>query len=107
MTANYLMFSASILYFICYLPELYANYKNKNVNAYNLPEKIIMLIATTLAFSYAVINDNVELITNYGPLMFLDVISLTVRLYYTYYNHYSQLENIKTDSNSVVTVVNE
>jgi len=91
--SNYLMYSASILYFICYVPELYANYKNKNVNIYNVPEKVIMLLATILAFSYAVINENPELITNYGPLVVLDIVALAMRLYYTYKNHYLLLEN--------------
>jgi len=80
------MYSASVLYFICYIPELYANYKNKNVNIYNIPEKIIMLLATIMAFSYAIINDNPELITNYGPLLALDIIALHMRLYYLYIN---------------------
>jgi len=82
MIANYLMYSASVLYFICYLPELYANYKNKNANIYNLPEKVIMLIATALALSYSVINNNPELMANYAPLIILDVGALTMRLYY-------------------------
>jgi uncharacterized protein with PQ loop repeat len=81
------MYSASILYFICYIPELYANYKNKNGNIYNVPEKVIMILATGLAFSYAIINKNTELTTNYGPLLVLDVIALQMRLYYAYINH--------------------
>jgi len=86
MAFNYLMYSASVLYFICYLPELYANYKNKNANIYNVPEKFIMLIATILAFSYAIINNNTELITNYGPILLLDSLALGMRCYYAYYN---------------------
>ena len=82
MELNYLMYSASVLYFICYLPELYANYKNKNANIYNLPEKIIMLIATSFAFTYSIVNNNTELITNYGPLLALDIIALLMRIHY-------------------------
>jgi len=93
MVANYLMYTASVLYFSCYLPELYANYKNKNANVYNVPEKVIMLLASGLAFSYAVINENTELTVNYGPLLGLDVIALTMRLYYMYINHYDKVEN--------------
>jgi hypothetical protein len=52
-----------------------------------------MLTATSLAFSYALINENIELITNYGPLLGLDIIALGMRLYYTYKNHYLLLEN--------------
>jgi uncharacterized protein with PQ loop repeat len=93
MTANYLMYSASILYFVCYVPELYANYKNKNVNAYNVPEKIIMLAATTLALTYAVVNENAELMTNYAPLLMLDVVALLMRLHYTCVNRNISEEN--------------
>lgn len=84
---EYLMNLATIMFFICYIPELYANYKNKNSNIYNLPEKAITLSGTTFAFAYAVcINDNV-LIMNYAPLLTLDIIALLMRGYYTYKNH--------------------
>jgi len=88
MVANYLMYSASILYFTCYVPELYANYKNKNGNIYNVPEKVIMIIASTLGLTYALLNENTELITNYAPLLLLDTFALLMRLYYAYINHY-------------------
>jgi uncharacterized protein with PQ loop repeat len=81
------MYCSSVLFFLCYLPEFYANYKNKNGNIYNVPEKIIILIATSFAFSYSLINNSPELIVNYGPLLFLDIISLSMRLYYSYINH--------------------
>lgn len=86
MSVSYLMYSASVLYIICYIPEMYANYKNKNANIYNVPEKIIMLTATIMAFSYSIINNKPELITNYGPILVLDIIALKMRLYYLYVN---------------------
>lgn len=86
MNTDYLMYAASCLYFSCYVPELYANYKNKNANIYNFPEKAIVFIGTTLAFSYSVSNNNIPLITNYGPLLFLDGIAMLMRGYYTYQN---------------------
>lgn len=86
MPFDYLMYCSSSLYFICYVPELYANYKNKNANIYNLPEKIFIFIGTCLAFTYATLNNSTPLITNYGPLLFLDGISMTMRLYYVYKN---------------------
>jgi uncharacterized protein with PQ loop repeat len=82
-----LMFCASALYFICYLPELYANYINKNANVYNMPEKIIMLIASSLGLTYAIRTNNVALITNYGPLITFDIIALLMRLYYAHKNN--------------------
>jgi uncharacterized protein with PQ loop repeat len=81
-----LMYCASALYFVCYFPELYANYVNKNANIYNMPEKIIMLTASSLGLTYAIRTNNVALMTNYGPLITFDTIALLMRLYYAYKN---------------------
>ena len=83
---EYLMNVASILYIVCYIPELYANYKNKNANVWNLPEKLVMLIATAFAFAYAVLNLNEALLINYGPILGLDLIALLMRVYYAWKN---------------------
>ena len=81
-----LMNTASALFFICYIPELYANYKNKNANFYNMPEKAVLLLASGFAFAYALINNDISLIANYGPLLGLDIIAFLMRLYYVYKN---------------------
>ena len=86
MNSDYLMYITTFLYLSCYIPELYANYKNKNSNVYNIPEKIIMLVATSSGLTYALLNNNTALITNYAPLLSLDVIALLMRLYYAYEN---------------------
>jgi hypothetical protein len=83
---DYLMNTASALFFICYIPELYANWKNKNANFYNMPEKGVLLAASGFALSYAIVNEDIALITNYGPLLALDVIAFAMRLYYVYKN---------------------
>ena len=85
---GYLMNIASILYIGCYVPELYANYKNKNSNIYNLPEKIIIFIGTSFAFSYSLINMDTALLINYGPILILDLIALLMRAHYAYKNAY-------------------
>ena len=85
---DYLMNIATIMFFICYIPELYANYKNKNSNIYNLPEKAITLSGTAFAFTYALSMNDSVLIMNYAPLLSLDIIALLMRGYYTYKNHY-------------------
>jgi uncharacterized protein with PQ loop repeat len=87
MNSDYLMYSATFLYLSCYLPELYSNYKNKNSNIYNIPEKIIMLTATSCGLSYALINKKIPLIVNYGPMLVLDILTLSLRIYYTYINN--------------------
>jgi hypothetical protein len=79
---DYLINVAAAMYIICYVPELYANYRNKNANVYNLPEKVLMLMGTVFSLSYAVLNDNSALMTNYGPLLVLDTVALFMRLYY-------------------------
>jgi len=84
---DYLINVAAALYIICYIPELYANYKNKNANIYNLPEKVLLLMGTIFSFSYSVLNNNMALMTNYGPLLGLDIIALYMRLYYAYKNY--------------------
>jgi uncharacterized protein with PQ loop repeat len=81
-----LMNTASALFFICYIPELYANYKNKNANFYNMPEKAVLLLASGFAFAYALINNDSALIVNYGPLLGLDIIAFLMRLYYVFKN---------------------
>ena len=83
---DYLMNTASALFFICYIPELYANWKNKNANFYNMPERVVLVIASGFAFTYAIVNDDLALISNYGPLLALDIIVFGMRLYYVYNN---------------------
>ena len=82
-----LMNTASALFFICYIPELYANYKNKNANFYNMPEKAVLLLASGFALAYAVANNDEALIVNYGPLLGLDIIAFVMRLYYVCKNN--------------------
>ncbi len=86
-----LMNTASALFFICYIPELYANYKNKNANFYNMPEKAVLLFASGFAFAYALVNNDDALILNYGPLLGLDIIAFLMRLYYVFKNKSEQI----------------
>ena len=83
---EYLMNVSSGLFLVCYIPELYANYKNKNANIWNIPEKVLVLLGTTLAFSYSILNQDQSLMINYGPILFLDIVALSMRSYYVYRN---------------------
>ena len=87
MSHDYLMNAASALFLICYIPELYANYKNKNANFYNMPEKGVLVLASGFAFAYALVNNDNALIANYGPILGLDIIAFLMRLYYVYNNN--------------------
>jgi uncharacterized protein with PQ loop repeat len=84
MAYEFLMNTASALFFICYIPELYANWKNKNANFYNMPEKVVLLLASSFALAYAMINNDMSLITNYAPILGLDIIAFLMRLYYVF-----------------------
>ena len=87
MEYDYLMNISSAIFFFCYIPELYANYKNKNANMYNMPEKVLMLIGSGFALSFAVMKQDIALISNYGPIVGLDCIALLMRLYYVLRNN--------------------
>lgn len=87
MPYDYVMNTASALFLICYIPELYANYKNKNANVWNLPEKVVMLGGSGLAFAYALLNEDSALIGNYGPILALDILAFAMRAYYAAQNH--------------------
>jgi uncharacterized protein with PQ loop repeat len=104
MNHDYLMNLATIMFFICYIPELYANYKNKNSNIYNLPEKAITLTGSAFAFAYALSVNDIVLLTNYGPLLTLDIIALLMRGYYTYRNHSIKpfVQDVQASNESIV-----
>lgn len=51
-----------------------------------MPEKALILIASGFALAYAIINDDVSLMTNYGPILGLDIIAFLMRLYYVFEN---------------------
>ena len=79
---DYLMNIASVAFIGCYIPELYANYKNKNANIYNVPEKVVMLVGSTFALAFAIVNENDPLILNYAPIFALDIVALLMRVHY-------------------------
>jgi lipid-A-disaccharide synthase-like uncharacterized protein len=94
---EYLMNVASSLFFICYIPEFYANYKNKNANLYNVFEKIVMIGGSAFALSYALQTENNALIVNYAPIFTLDAIALFIRAYYAYINRHIDVSINNTD----------
>lgn len=95
---NYLMNMASLLFFLSYIPEAYANIRNKNANRYNIPEKVILLCGTGFALSYAITIKDTSLMLNYAPLMSLDFTMLLIRIYYAYfYNNKDNVELLETN----------
>ena len=104
MAYDFLMNTASTLFIVCYFPELYANWKNRNANFYNMPEKCILVLASGFAFTYALINEDLSLISNYGPILALDIIALAMRFYFMEKNKTTtalpQSLEVQTDSGS-------
>ena len=92
MANEYLMYIATGFYFCCYLPELYANYINKNANIYNLPEKIMLWIGTLFAFTYSVQLGDISFIVNYTLALFIDCVAISMRGYYIIINYRKQVD---------------
>jgi hypothetical protein len=86
MPQEYLMNIASSLFFICYIPEFYANIRNKNANIYNVFEKVVMLAGTGFGLGYSLTTNSQALVFNYAILFGFDTIALTMRTYYAYKN---------------------
>jgi hypothetical protein len=59
-----------------------------------MPEKFVIVLATGFSFSYAILNRDIALITNYGPLLVLDTVALAMRLYYVYKNKSTDVEKV-------------
>jgi hypothetical protein len=76
---------------------MYADCKNQNANIYNLPERILMLIATFLALTYSIRIENIPMMVNYAPNLFLDVIACSTRIYYIYINRKKNIKYIHID----------
>jgi uncharacterized protein with PQ loop repeat len=91
---EYLMNIASAFFFICYIPSLYDTIHAKHVNIYSLPDKILIFIGSSLAFSYSFLNNDTSLMTNYGPIVVLDLTGLLIRAYRIYSNDFKQIEHL-------------
>ena len=96
---DYLMNICTVCYLVCYVPDLYANYKNKNANVWNIPEKVLIFIGTGFALAFAVVTEDKALLTNFAPLFVLDGASMGMRAYYAYKNRGRYLEMSPQDSN--------
>lgn len=94
---------ASVLFFICYFPEYYANFINKNANYYNILEKVLILIGSCFALQYAIETNNQPLIINYAPIITLDSIALLMRFYYAYRN---RNRNVKVVYENTIKTMN-
>ena len=98
MNPDYFMYSATFIYLVSTIPDIYANYKNKNANLYNLMDKGLMLIACCLGLTFGIFTNNMPVIINYLPSVFLDIFSLTLRIYYASQNKFKSLPGIQNTS---------
>jgi hypothetical protein len=87
---DYLMNICTVCYLICYVPDLYANYINKNANIWNIPEKVLIFVGTGFALAFAVVTEDKALLANFAPLFVLDGASMGMRTYYACRNRQRQ-----------------
>jgi uncharacterized protein with PQ loop repeat len=83
---DFVMYSATAFNVVSVLPELYANYVNKNANVYNLPEKIMLVLGCSLGMTYGILSNNTPVFINYLCFVVLESISFGMRVYYSLYN---------------------
>lgn len=115
MNDDYFMYTATVLYFMCYAPGVYADFKNKNANIYNLPEKIISLCATTFGLIYSIRINNIPLIINYGPHVIMETTTLLFKIQYIYQNwsvgfterNIAIINNTKDKSDDIINPIHE
>jgi len=114
MPQDYLMNIASTMFLICYIPEFYANYRNKNANMYNVFEKVFKACGTGFGLGYSLTTDSEALIFNYSTLFTLDMVALFMRVYYAYMNNgretrvllnNTEMENKDLENNDVFNPV--
>jgi hypothetical protein len=101
---DYLMNICTVCYMICYVPDLYANYRNKNANLWNLPEKALIFVGSGFALAFSILTHDPALIINFAPLFVLDGASLGMRSYYAYRNRKPLLLTRYNDLESQTTV---
>ena len=65
-----------------------------------MPEKIILLLASSFALAYSIANDDVSLIANYAPILGLDIVAFLMRLYYVCKNKEDIADSIESSAAS-------
>jgi len=83
------IYISTAFFFSFYLPEYYAAIKNKNLNIYNIPGVISLLLSQLFGLIYSLsINDN-SLFINYSLTFSLDLIYFLLVIHYARYNKYN------------------
>lgn len=84
-----LMYMATACYLMCYVPTVYADFKNANCNVYNLPERILSVMGTALGLAFGLRINNTSIVVNYGCHIGLEVLTLVIKGYYASKNGWS------------------
>lgn len=84
-----LMYMATAFYLMCYVPTVYADFKNANCNVYNLPERILSVMGTALGLAFGLRINNTSIVVNYGCHIGLEVLTLAIKGYYASKNGWS------------------
>lgn len=88
MEIDALVYLATSLQLLSFLFKLRTNQLN-----YDIPIKIGIWIASTLALSYSIVNGSAPFIVNYTIVFFINTCSLSVKIYRKYQNRYQTLKD--------------
>uniref|UniRef100_A0A6C0DQW0 Uncharacterized protein n=1 Tax=viral metagenome TaxID=1070528 RepID=A0A6C0DQW0_9ZZZZ len=88
MEIDALMYLATTLHLLCFLIKL-----RTNQCTYDIPIKVGVWIASTLALSYSIVNGSAPFIVNYTIVFFINTYSLSIKLYIAYQNRYQTLKD--------------
>jgi hypothetical protein len=88
MEIDALVYLATSLQLLSFLFKLRTNQLN-----YDIPIKIGIWIASTLALSYSIVNGSAPFIVNYTRVFFINTCSLSVKIYRKYQNRYQTLKD--------------
>ena len=81
----YLLYAASFVFMISYVPFIIVEYKNRHVYAIyirNIPERMVICTGMILGFSYAIRTNNPTLIIGYTPQLCTEICVLLAKVWY-------------------------
>lgn len=88
MKIDALLYLATSLQLLCFLFKL-----RTNQCTYDIPIKVGVWIASTLALSYSIVNGSAPFIVNYTIVFFINTCSLSIKFYRAYQNRYQTLQD--------------
>ena len=90
-----IVYFATAINILFYIPQLYAIYASKNYNYYSLIPQGFLMVASALLTYYAIQIDHTELIINNCIVFILSIAEFLLIGYYAYYNEFSSVPHEK------------